>query len=80
MTQSIGGPIDYAALTTPPNVCTDCLRTYLMARPRPPFCWCPHTRTAAKQRRDRTWKVVTDLTAEQLDELDELAKLQAGHE
>lgn len=76
----IPGLIDYAALAAAPGICVNCFRAYMAAKPRPPFAWCWHLRTAAKQRRDRTWKVVTDLTSEQLAELGDLAKHQAGHE
>jgi hypothetical protein len=62
---TIGGTLDLAALATPAGICANCFRVHRATTPRPPFCWCWHSRTLARQRRD-TWKVLTNVTDHEL--------------
>lgn len=68
----IGGPLDLVALAAPLGVCRNCYLTYRATVPRPAFCWCHHSRTAARERKDGTWTILENVTPS------ELKALQAG--
>ena len=64
--RTIGGTLDLVALAAPPGVCPNCYRAYRASVPRPAFVHCWHSHTVARQRRDGSWKVLTNVTPDEL--------------